>query len=54
MMIAFWDTAPCGLVEVDRRFTGAYCHHQNDIVFSVGTVPFVIAFNPNNRVVKSF
>jgi hypothetical protein len=24
-MIAFWDIAPCSLVEVDRRFRGAYC-----------------------------
>jgi hypothetical protein len=22
-MAAFWDTAPCSLVEVDRRFRGA-------------------------------
>jgi hypothetical protein len=26
---AFWDIAPCRLVGVDRRFTGAFClHHQ--------------------------
>jgi hypothetical protein len=24
-MIAFWDMAPCSLVEVDGRFRGAYC-----------------------------
>jgi hypothetical protein len=25
----FWDVAPCSLVEVYRRFRGAYClHHQ--------------------------
>jgi hypothetical protein len=30
-MTAVWDTAPCSLVEVDRRFTPAYCfHHQGD------------------------
>jgi hypothetical protein len=30
-MTAFWDIAPCGLVEADRRFRGAYClHHQDD------------------------
>jgi hypothetical protein len=23
-MTAFWDMAPCSLVEADRRFTGAY------------------------------
>jgi hypothetical protein len=30
-MTVFWDVAPCSLVEIDRRFTGAYClHHQGD------------------------
>jgi hypothetical protein len=29
-MAAFWDIAPCSLVEVDRRFRSAYCHHQSD------------------------
>jgi len=24
------DIAPCNLVEVDRRFRGAYCLHQID------------------------
>jgi hypothetical protein len=24
----FWDIAPCSLVEVDRRFRGAYCLHK--------------------------
>jgi hypothetical protein len=28
-MTAFWDIAPCNVVEVDRRFRGAfYLHHQ--------------------------
>jgi hypothetical protein len=26
-MAAFWDVALCSLVEVDRRFRGAYCFH---------------------------
>jgi hypothetical protein len=26
-MTAFWDTAPCSLVEIDRYFRGAYCLH---------------------------
>jgi hypothetical protein len=31
-MTAFWEIAPCSLVEVDRRFRGAYClHHQGDV-----------------------
>jgi hypothetical protein len=30
-MTVFWDFAPRSLVEVDRRFRGAYClHHQGD------------------------
>jgi hypothetical protein len=32
-MSVFWDIAPCGLVEIDRRFVGAYClHYQGDAV----------------------
>jgi hypothetical protein len=28
---AFWDVAPCSVVEIGRRFKGAYClHHQGD------------------------
>jgi hypothetical protein len=22
----FWNVAPCSLIEIDRRFRGAYCH----------------------------
>jgi hypothetical protein len=30
-MTAFWDIEPRSLVEVTRRFRGAYCvHHQGD------------------------
>jgi hypothetical protein len=30
-MAVFWVAAPCSLVEVYRRFKGAYClHHQGD------------------------
>jgi hypothetical protein len=30
-MAVFWDVAPCGLVDIDRRLRGAYClHHQGD------------------------
>jgi hypothetical protein len=28
-MSAFWDRAPCSVIEADRRFRGVYClHHQ--------------------------
>jgi hypothetical protein len=26
-MAVFWDVAPCSLMDIDRRFRGAYCHH---------------------------
>jgi hypothetical protein len=29
-MAVFWVVAPCGLVEVYRRFTGACCLHPLD------------------------
>jgi hypothetical protein len=31
-IIAFWDAAPCSLMEVNRHFIGAYCtyHHSPD------------------------
>jgi hypothetical protein len=30
-MAVVWNVAPCSLVEIDRRFRGAYCpHHQGD------------------------
>jgi hypothetical protein len=30
-MAVFWDFAACSLVEIDRRFRGAYClHHKGD------------------------
>jgi hypothetical protein len=30
-MSVFWDVAPYGLADTDRRFGGAYClHHQDD------------------------
>jgi hypothetical protein len=34
MMTGFWDTAPCIVVEVDRRFRGACCLHRPDDVGS--------------------
>jgi hypothetical protein len=30
-MTAFWDTAPCSLVEVHRRFRGAYCPYPRSL-----------------------
>jgi hypothetical protein len=29
---AFWHIAPCSLIEVYRRFNGAYCLHQGEDV----------------------
>jgi hypothetical protein len=31
-MTAFWDTAPCSLVEVDQRFRGEYYPHHQGIL----------------------
>jgi hypothetical protein len=28
----FWDVAPCSHVEVDQRFRGAYCLHDQGLV----------------------
>jgi hypothetical protein len=28
-MAAFWDVAPCNLVDTNRRFRGAYCLHHH-------------------------
>jgi hypothetical protein len=30
-MTVFWDTVPCSLVEVHRRFRGAYSLHNNRV-----------------------
>jgi hypothetical protein len=30
-MTVLWNIAPCGLVEIDRRFRGAYCLHQGEV-----------------------
>jgi hypothetical protein len=32
-----WDVAPCSLVEVDRRFIGAYCLHHDRLNDGGGT-----------------
>jgi hypothetical protein len=35
-MAVVWDTSPCSLVEVDQRFSGAYClHHQGEVVIFI-------------------
>jgi hypothetical protein len=31
-MIVLWDIAPYSLVEVDRRFRGAYCLHYHGVL----------------------
>jgi hypothetical protein len=28
-MTVFWDVAPCSLIEIYRRYSGAYCLHHN-------------------------
>jgi hypothetical protein len=42
-MIAFWDTAPGSLFEVDQRFRGVYClHHQGDGGRTITTTTTII------------
>jgi hypothetical protein len=53
-MTTFWDTAPCNLVEVDRRFRGAYrLHHQGItialMVEAVHTSETSVDFNDTRR-----
>jgi hypothetical protein len=37
-MTVFWDVAPCGLVEVNRRFRGGYClHHQGNLMIEAAS-----------------
>jgi hypothetical protein len=36
-MTVFWDVAPCSLVEIDRRFRGAYCLYHQGRVEAVST-----------------
>jgi hypothetical protein len=40
-MTAFWDIAPCSLVEVDRRFSVVYCgRHRGNGFFHFTTAVF--------------
>jgi hypothetical protein len=35
-MTAFWDIAPCSLVDADRHFTGEYClHYKGSVAISL-------------------
>jgi hypothetical protein len=38
-MAVFWDVAPCGLVDIDRRFRGAYCLHHHHHLDNAGQLP---------------
>jgi hypothetical protein len=41
-MAVFWDVVPCSMVEIGRRFRGAYCfHHQSNIPEDSSTFLFV-------------
>jgi hypothetical protein len=48
-MAVFWDTAPCTLADIDRRFRGAYClHRQGDLIASETSVNIHQATRRNN------
>jgi hypothetical protein len=34
-MAVFWDGAPCRLVDIDRRFGGAYCLQHHETIFII-------------------
>jgi hypothetical protein len=44
-MTVLWDIVPCSLVDVDRRFRGAYSfHHQaHDAISKKGDIFFILA-----------
>jgi hypothetical protein len=50
-MAIFWDVAPCSLVEVYRRFSGACClHHQGKHLWNVGKLlPDYTAQHPRRQ-----
>jgi hypothetical protein len=41
-MTGVWDIAPCSLVEVDRRFRGAYCLHHRGALSSNTVISIII------------
>jgi hypothetical protein len=45
-MTAFWNMAPCSVVEVDRRFAVAHCLHylgdDQDVVVTLNEVLFAL------------
>jgi hypothetical protein len=45
-MTVFWNVAPCSLVEIDRRFRGAYyLHHQGALIMeAVNTSEMSVSF----------
>jgi hypothetical protein len=40
--VVFWDVAACSLVEIDRRFRGAYCLHHWCVLVSAYPSPIQI------------
>jgi hypothetical protein len=52
----FCDLVPCSLVDIDRRFIGAYClHHQGDtaLCYKQETDIFILAVKASN-LIKQF
>jgi hypothetical protein len=42
-MTVFWDAAPCGLVEIDRRFRSAYCLHHQGEEYLIRWTPYALS-----------
>jgi hypothetical protein len=50
----FWNTAPCSLIEVDRRFIGEYCFNHQVLFIAlmmeaVGTSETFVYFETTRR-----
>jgi hypothetical protein len=43
-MAVFWDVAPCSLIDIDRRFRGAYCHHHQGLILHGATSQKTVIF----------
>jgi hypothetical protein len=48
-MAVFWVVAPCGVVEVSRRFRGACCLHQALIMDTASTSETSVNFYQTTR-----
>jgi hypothetical protein len=48
-MTVFWDVAPCNVVEIGRRFRGAYCFHHHGLLMAISTSETSVNFYETTR-----